>query len=171
MRIPLLLISFIGALINIQASPTVFPAGFVPFTFIDSVSTPLSNGNRLVLGNSYLAAVSTIQTIPLPSFPNEVFANTSIELAPGQFFTNVYVPTAQERAGDYSQFNGLLIDPLAGLPFPGGIIPVSRLFGLYAFRVGPGSAAVPEPASLALLALGALLVCLWTCFKPYRKQA
>ncbi len=160
MRTPLLLIFFLGAVTSIQASPTIFPAGFVPFTSIDSVSRPLSNGDRLVLGNSYLAAISTIQAIPLPSSPNEVFANTSIELAPGQFFANVYVPTAQDRVGDYSQFNGLLIDPLTGLPFPGGIIPVSRLFGLYAFRVGPGSAAVPEPASFALLALGALLLCL-----------
>ncbi len=38
------------------------------------------------------------------------------------------VPTAQERAGDFSQsLFGFPIDPLTGLPFPGGIIPDGRI--------------------------------------------
>lgn len=38
------------------------------------------------------------------------------------------VPTAQERAGDFSQsFFGIPIDPFTGQPFPGGLIPTVRL--------------------------------------------
>jgi hypothetical protein len=36
------------------------------------------------------------------------------------------VPTALERAGDFSQSSRRPNDPLTGLPFPGGIIPSSR---------------------------------------------
>ena len=156
MRTLLLLAFLIGVETSIQASPIAFPAGFVPFTSIDYVTRPLPDGDRLVLGESYLAAARVIQTIPLPSLLNEVFSDAFIQLAPGQFFSNVYVPTARDRAGDYSEFGGLLTDPLTGAPFPGGIIPVSRLFGLYAFRLGPASTATPEPTSFALLVLGAL---------------
>ena len=38
------------------------------------------------------------------------------------------VPTAQERAGDFSQsLFGIPIDPFTGLPFPGGVIPSIRM--------------------------------------------
>src|SRR6185437_845686 len=38
------------------------------------------------------------------------------------------VPTAQERAGDFSQsLFGMPIDPFTGLPFPGGMIPNFRI--------------------------------------------
>jgi hypothetical protein len=36
------------------------------------------------------------------------------------------VPTALERAGDFSQSSRKPNDPLTGLPFPGNIIPASR---------------------------------------------
>jgi hypothetical protein len=53
-----------------------------------------------------------------------------------------------------------LIDPITSTPFPGKIIPASRLFGtngLYAFRVGPQeAAAVPEPATFGFIVIGGL---------------
>jgi hypothetical protein len=46
------------------------------------------------------------------------------------------VPTAAERAGDFNPFAGLLLDPLANnTPFPGGIIPASRLPSPMAWRI------------------------------------
>ncbi len=148
-----------GTALAVQASPVTFPSGFVPFTSIDYVTAPLANGDRLVLGNSFLAAQSTIDSIPLPTAAGQVFTDTSIELAPGQLFSDVYVQTAADRVGDYSEFIGHLTDPLTGNQFPGGVIPASRLFGLYAFRLAPGATTpTPEPASFALIGMGALLV-------------
>ena len=37
-----------------------------------------------------------------------------------------HVPTAAERAGDFSASGVAVRDPLTGLPFPGGVIPASR---------------------------------------------
>jgi hypothetical protein len=37
------------------------------------------------------------------------------------------VPTAAQRAGNFSSFSGQLVDPLTSQPFPGNIIPTSRL--------------------------------------------
>ncbi len=36
------------------------------------------------------------------------------------------VPTLRERAGDFSQSNTVVIDPLTGQPFPGNVIPEDR---------------------------------------------
>lgn len=48
------------------------------------------------------------------------------------------VPTAAERAGDFSDTGAAIVDPWTGLPFPGGVLPASRvspqataLLGLY----------------------------------------
>jgi Carboxypeptidase regulatory-like domain len=37
------------------------------------------------------------------------------------------MPTAAERAGDFSQFGGVVLDPFTGQPFPGNHIPSSRI--------------------------------------------
>ena len=71
--------------------------------------------------------------IPLPNQPNQLFCG-QVQLGPGQLF-DAYVPTAAERAGNFSAFSGLLRDPVGNQPFPGGIIPVSRLGDPYAFRI------------------------------------
>ena len=39
----------------------------------------------------------------------------------------VKVPTGLERSGDFSQSSATILDPLTGLPFPGNIIPASRI--------------------------------------------
>jgi hypothetical protein len=44
----------------------------------------------------------------------------------GQTFVGDY-PTAPERAGDYSASTKAIVDPLTGKPFPGNIIPSSRI--------------------------------------------
>jgi hypothetical protein len=116
-----------------------FPSGLIPFSSISYVTAARSNGDRLVVGYT---TQSQIALVPLPNTTNDTFCDSTVQLAPGQYFSNVYVPTAAERFGDNSGFPSLLYDPLTGLPFPAGIIPASRLYGLFAWRIGP--AAIPS---------------------------
>jgi hypothetical protein len=48
----------------------------------------------------------------------------------------VKVPTLLERAGDFSQSNVTVLDPLTGLPFPGNIIPANRINSAAATLLG-----------------------------------
>ena len=83
------------------------------------------------------------EQIPLPSVTNQQFCG-SVEIAPG-LFVKAYVPTQKELSGDFSTFRALL-DPLTrrfdfnnGVfwmhSFPGGMIPPSRLYGVFAWRI------------------------------------
>lgn len=40
---------------------------------------------------------------------------------------NTRVPTARQRAGDFSEFPTAIVDPLTGLPFSGNVIPSDRI--------------------------------------------
>jgi hypothetical protein len=40
---------------------------------------------------------------------------------------NTRTPTAKQRTGDFTEFSVTIVDPLTGLPFPGNIIPTSRI--------------------------------------------
>ncbi|PYV08819.1 MAG: TonB-dependent receptor, partial [Acidobacteria bacterium] len=42
-------------------------------------------------------------------------------------FRSAVVPTAEQRAGDLSSLGKTLTDPRTGQPFPGGVIPSSRV--------------------------------------------
>ena len=138
------------------ATSSSFPTTFIPFTSIATQTTSPS-GDLLILGYTSSGTQTGVNAFPLPASVNEVFTNALVQLAPSQYFSNVYVPTAAERTGDYSSFAGTLIDPLTGAPFAQNVIPASELFGnngLYAIRIGPQTAeAVPEPTTLGLLSL------------------
>lgn len=143
----------------VQAGP-IFPA-VIPFESIYYVTPPSPNGDQLVVGKfSSVAAWLDFyySLLPLPAVPNEMFADSSIELAPGVYFTGVYVPTNPERHGDFSTFAGLLIDPLTNQPFAqNNILPASRIPDPFAIRVR--DQAVPEPGTVTvtLLALAGIL--------------
>jgi hypothetical protein len=123
-----------------------FPAVFVPFVNVAYVSAPNSAGDRLVVGelvgdiNGILAIGANL---PLAGARNEMYCNAQVQLGPKNTYANVYVPTAAERSGDFSPFAELLLDPLANRqPFPAGRIPLSRLGGTYAFRIGSQTASL-----------------------------
>ena len=140
------------------AFPASFPTTFIPFASVANESAGI-NGDLLILGYTSPETLADVNALPLPSFVNERFTNALVQLAPSRYFSNVYIPTPAERVGDYSSFTGRLIDPLTGMPFPGNIIPVPRLFGtnsLYAFRIGPQAAAVPEPTTFGFIFLAGL---------------
>ena len=123
-----------------------FPAGLVPLSAINYVSAADAAGDQLVVGMiaggaSGLSALTA--QFPVPASTNQTFCDAQVQLAPQQFFPNVYVPTAQELAGNFAAFTGLLLNPATNQPFPGGLIPTGQLGQVFAFRIGaaqPGSA-------------------------------
>ena len=168
-----------GGAVQFSAPPNTscaaFPAGFVPFTSVFSLSNPDSFGDQFLVGNTLqanasdpLANYKAIENLPLPAVPNQTFCG-SVTLATG-YSVEAYVPTAEERSGDYSSDSGpseLLLDPASGnLPFPGGYIPANRLGGIYAWRIsastgdnGPAtSAQLNQPHGIAIDSTGNLYV-------------
>lgn len=93
---------------NIQPGfSSVFPGGISSFGLVG----PNANGDYLVVGNTTVPAIqSTLTLLPLPNAVNQQFCDT-ISVAPGALYFS-YVPTAAERAGDFSAFAALL----AGVP-------------------------------------------------------
>ena len=104
-----------------------------------------------------------LEQIPLPSFANQKFCG-SVEMAPG-LFVEAYVPTQQERSGDFSAFGVSLLDPIARRfdyssgeflmePFPGNLVPRNRFYFVPAWRIPSSSTfsatlSVPIVLSLA----------------------
>jgi len=41
--------------------------------------------------------------------------------------SNTRVPTARQRAGDFSEFSATIVDPASGVPFVGNVIPAGRI--------------------------------------------
>jgi uncharacterized protein (TIGR03437 family) len=143
-------------------SCAAYPSGFVPFASLFSLSTPNSDGDQLLVGNP--ANYAAIKNLPLPAVPNQQFCGP-VTLASG-YTGQAYVPTSDERTGYYLGGFGEVIDPLANLPFPGSIIPTSRLSGVLAWRirVGPSdngpptSAQLNQPHGIAINSNGSLYV-------------
>jgi uncharacterized protein (TIGR03437 family) len=114
-----------------------FPAGFVPFSAISYVTAADSGADHLVVGVPAAGALAFINAnIPLPAFTNQTFCDAQVQLAPGQYYPNVYVPTSAEVSGNFSAFSGLLTIPGTSTPYAGGIIPPSELTNVFAWRIG-----------------------------------
>ena len=111
-----------------------FPAGIIPLSQVLYTTDANGFGDRLVVG----APAIDIGTIPQPQIPNQQFSD-QVQLAPGVYAT-AYVPTTAERAGNFSDFVGLLVDPTTNQPYPGGIIPDSLLSQVYAWRISSQAA-------------------------------
>ncbi len=125
-----------------QSTCVNFPAGFIPFSSISYVTAADSAGDHLVVGVPAPGALSLINAgIPLPAFTNQTFCDAQVQLAPQQFYPNVYVPTAAELTGNFSAFNGLFVNAANGQPYPNGTIPSGQLANVFAWRIGPAQAA------------------------------
>src|SRR5580692_12759811 len=135
-------IAFFAGLIlpRAQAQSTCvnFPAGFIPFSSISYVTAADSAGDHLVVGVPAPGALSLINvSIPIPAFTNQTFCDAQVQLAPQQFYPNVYVPTAAELTGNFSAFAGLFVNAANGQPYPNGQIPAGQLANVFAWRIGP----------------------------------
>ncbi len=124
-----------------QTACVNFPAGFIPFSSVNYVTAADSAGDHLVVGVPAPGALSLIvANIAAPAFTNQTFCDAQVQLAPGQFYPNVYVPTTAEVGGNFSAFSGLLTIPGTSQPYPGGIIPSSQLTSVFAWRIGAAHA-------------------------------
>jgi hypothetical protein len=112
-----------------------FPPGVTPFSSINYVAAGNTSGDQLVVG-TLTGGLNTLAALALPDSANELYCDSAVELAPGQYYSNVYVPSAAERGGNFSAFSGLLVNPANNQPFPGGVIPASQLTQVYAIRIG-----------------------------------
>ncbi len=124
-----------------QSTCVSFPSGFIPFSSISYVSAANFAGDLLVVGVPAPGALNFIAAnIPAPAITNQTFCDAQVQLAPGQFYPNVYVPTAAELSGNFSAFSGLLTIPGTTAPYAGGVIPSSQLSSVFAWRIGAAQA-------------------------------
>ena len=115
---------------------TSFPANYIPFSQVFYTTDANTSGDRLVVGEMDGDAEGfrkLQQLIPVPSVPNQQFCD-QVQLVPG-LYANAYVPSAAERQGSFSDFAGLLVDPVTMLPYKGGVIPTSVLGKVFAWRI------------------------------------
>src|SRR5215831_2207513 len=80
-----------------------FPANLIPLSSVSYVTAPNSSGDQLVVG-SLAGGINTLSQFAAPDIPNETYCDTAVQLAQNQFFTGVYVPSAAEKAGNFSAF-------------------------------------------------------------------
>jgi hypothetical protein len=118
------------------------PSGFSPYNSVYYISNPDAYGNRLVEVFEPYGEPNYVPYIYLtPSSTHQQYSNNSIELATGQFFSHVYIPTPGEIQGDYQDILFQIYDPYTapypGFPFVQNIVPSSDLWGIFAFIVGP----------------------------------
>jgi uncharacterized protein (TIGR03437 family) len=132
---------------------SVLPSGFRPFSQVYYLTGANAGGDRLVVGVMPPAQRQLLNTVPLPDQLNQRFCDP-VELAPG-LLAIAYVPTANERNGDFNSFAGLLLDPVNNQPFPGGVIPANRLGDPHAWRIvnQVGGPALVNAASYSAVAL------------------
>jgi hypothetical protein len=104
-----------------------FPPNLAPpFSRVYYTTDANARGDRLVVGeitDDLVGLELLLPQLPAVVFPNQQFCD-QVQLAPG-LYVSAYVPTADELAGKFPDFEGLLIDPATNLPFPGGVIPSS----------------------------------------------
>jgi hypothetical protein len=124
-----------------QSTCVSFPANFIPIASISYVTAANFAGDHLVVGVPAPGLQNSINAnLPLAAFTNQTFCDYQVQLAPQQFFSNVYVPTAAEVAGNFSSFTGLLVNPVTNQPYSGGVIPPNQLGSVFAWRIGPAQA-------------------------------
>src|SRR5260370_13756086 len=129
-----LLASLLVLRVAAQSTCANFPANFVPFASVAYVTTANSAGDHLVVG-PLAGGVNSLGNVSLPASTNQTYCDAQVQLAPQQFYPNVYVPTQAERNGNFSAFAGLLVDPANNQPYSGGIIPPNQLGAVFAWRI------------------------------------
>lgn len=137
------------------------PRGAVRFDVLEYVTNANSHGVRLLSGRRSSERISQILTsissLPSPAFPNQKFCG-GIDVAPG-VRAEVFVPTAAERQGDYSQTDIALWDWATRtilqdgseimFPFPGNIVPLAMQDAthIFAWRLAELLPSLPAPSA------------------------
>lgn len=124
-----------------------YPAGFIPFSLIHSITGPDLSGDYTVVGEMSAAAWSTMQSLALPDTLARKIYSWPIQIAPG-LTVMAYVPTTAERSGNFSTFELPIPDPTkAGVPFPGNIIPGNEQPLNFTFLEAQARAVENQPAA------------------------
>ena len=112
-----------------------FPANYIPFSTVFYTTDANSQGDRLVVGElaGDATGLAQVQAISVPNAANQQFCQ-QVQLAPG-LWVNAYVPTPLESTGQFPDFQGLLVNPVANQPYPGGVIPANALGAVFAWRI------------------------------------
>lgn len=119
-----------------------FPSGYVPFTQIYQVY-PVSPGSLVMGAMSLQSYFEMVNSIPLPSAPNEMFCGP-FQLAPG-YYVYGYVPTAAERQGNFTAYLPTeILNPFTDQPFPDdNVIPPASLGAYFPWHIA--GTALPPP--------------------------
>lgn len=96
-----------------------------PFNFIDFNNDGKPDPTPLSYHNFGATAGGPLQKDKLFLFWGEEARR--IRSVRGGGVSNTRVPTAKQRAGDFSEFSTTIVDPANGLPFAGNVIPANRI--------------------------------------------
>ena len=107
------------------------PAGTFFFSQIYYTTDPNTLGDRLIVGELAVDP-KVLSQIPLPNELNQQYCDQA-QLAAGTY-ANAYVLSAAERDGDFSAFEGLLVDPQSQQPYPGGQLSPQK-GSVFAWRI------------------------------------
>lgn len=122
-----------------QSQFTSLTGGYVPFTSISYIAGPDAAGDFLVVGLMSSTNYHNLDYVPLPNVPNNRFCDTVPMSSTARYFA--YVPTEEERVGNFSAFNGLIYDPTNFTLYASGQItdlPTPTTPGVFAWRIPPG---------------------------------
>lgn len=114
----------IGTRVSAQCQGTFSnPGGYIPFDGgIAYIAGPNTAGDYVAVGYMSTTAFNGLGSVPVPNAANNEFCDTVPLSSSARYFA--YVPTASERGGDFSAFNGIIYDPTVGpsSPYSGGVI-------------------------------------------------
>ncbi|HEY1425694.1 MAG TPA: putative baseplate assembly protein [Caulobacteraceae bacterium] len=130
-------LAMVGGVQQGASSPdgATFPFAAPPFSDVAYTTDANAFGDRLVVGKLADPAgfPQQLAALPAPTRLDQQFAQP-VQLGSG-VYVNAYVPTAAEKAGDFSAFTGLVVDPTTNAPLPGGDIKSLIAAGFFAWRV------------------------------------
>lgn len=86
-----------------------FPANVIPLSKVFYITAPNAANDRLVVGSLSEAGLRMLKELPLPTLTNQQYCEP-VELTPGSF-VDAYVPSEDERRGNFRAFESLLKDP------------------------------------------------------------
>lgn len=115
-----------------------FTSSTIPFSQFSYVTPANDKGERLAVGvvTDVDALQALLASFDPPAVPGQQFSD-QVQLAPG-YYANALVPTAAEVGGDFSDFNGLLVNHNTGTPYPGGQLALDAQQGdtiYFAWRI------------------------------------
>jgi hypothetical protein len=117
---------------RLSACKAEFPYGYVPLSDAGQIVGPDSRGDFVAFGRITLDNYRKELDLALPDYPDQLYCS-AVRIAPS-LVAQTYVPSAEERRGDFSRFDRPIIDPNTGGPFPNNVIPASRLGTVMAWR-------------------------------------